>query len=67
MRGKSDCKPDMDNLSSFGKIAKLPEVSDDEVERQKIEFENWLEQGMPLRKKLTVSNVPLKFKRKERP
>ncbi len=67
MRGRSDCMPDMDNLSSFGKIAKLPEVSDDEVEKQKIEFENWLEQGMPLRKKLTVSNVPLKFKRKERP
>ena len=62
-----NCKPDTARLSSYGKLNKLPEESNEELERKKEAFEKWLSQGMPLLEDLEITNIPLKFKKRTRP
>ena len=64
---KTSCRPDIADLSAFGNPNKLPEESNDEIERKKEKFEEWLSQGMPLLKDLEIKNVPLKFNKRKRP
>ncbi|HWJ91206.1 MAG TPA: hypothetical protein VNR87_08825, partial [Flavisolibacter sp.] len=56
-----NCRPDIKNFS----VTSLPEKTKEEIQKEKEDYEKWLEAGMPLQKDI-IAPSPARFKKTKR-